>query len=90
MARKFDIPNTYAIDSDTADRIAAHSLMFFYNCIVEDMDKFMLYQKGHPDDYERNVRLREAFELVLDFYGHSLYNTSIAKEKSNGQESDGS
>lgn len=90
MNRKYSIPKKYEIDSDTADRIAAHSLMFFYNTIVEDMDRFMLYQKGHPDDYERNARLREAFELVLDFYGHSLYNTSIAKEKSNGQESNGS
>ena len=90
MDRKYSIPKKYEIDSDTADQIAIHSLKFFYNCCIEDMDRFMLYQEGHPDDYERNVRLREAFELVLDFYGHSLYNKSIAKEKSNGQESNGS
>ena len=73
MTRKYDIPEKFEIDSDIADRLAIQSLKQHYNYTVGDMDEFVLHQKGHPDDYERNVKLKEALEIVLDFYGHSIY-----------------
>jgi hypothetical protein len=69
MTRKYDIPKTFEIDSETADRIAMHSLKQHYNYAVEDLDNFVLHQKGHPDDYDRNLRLKHAFEIVLNYYG---------------------
>jgi len=49
--------------------MAIHSLKEHYNYTVEDMDNFVLHQKGHPDDYERNIELKSAFKIVLDYYG---------------------
>ncbi len=69
MARKYDIPKTFEIDSDTADRIAMHSLKEHYNYTVDDMDNFVLHAIGHPEDYDRNVKLKHALEIVLDYYG---------------------
>ena len=69
MARKFEVSKTFEIDSDLADRIAIQSMKQHYNYALQDMDEFVLHQKGHPDDYERNVKLKEAFEIVLDYYG---------------------
>ena len=69
MARKFDIPKTFEIDSDTADRLAIQSLKQHYNYALEDMDAFVLHQKGHPEDYDRNLKLKNALEIVLDYYG---------------------
>ena len=69
MARKYDIPKTFEIDSEVADRIAMHSLKQHYNYAVEDLDNFVLHQKGHPDDYDRNLRIKHAFKIVLDYYG---------------------
>lgn len=68
MSRKFDIPKTFEIDFDTADRIAAQSLKQHYNYIVDDIDDFVLHQKGHPDDYEWKTKLKKALEIVLDYY----------------------
>jgi hypothetical protein len=45
------------------------SLKQHYNYAVDDLDNFVLYQKGHPEDYDRNLRLKHAFEIVLDYYG---------------------
>jgi hypothetical protein len=73
MPRKFPVADKFEIDSNVADEIAIQSLKQFYNYTVTDMDDFVLHQKGHPEDYERNVKLKEALEIVLDFYGHSLY-----------------
>ena len=69
MTRKYDIPEKFELDFDTADRIAIQSMKQHYNYALQDMDEFVLHQKGHPDDYERNVKLKEAFEIVLDYYG---------------------
>ena len=69
MTRKFDVPKKFEIDSEIADRIAMQSLKQHYNMAVDDMDNFVLHQKGHPDDYDRNLRLKHAFEIVLDYYG---------------------
>jgi len=69
MARKYNIPKTFEIDSDTADRLAIQSLKQHYNYTVEDLDDFVLHQKGHPDDYDRNIKLKHAFQIVLDYYG---------------------
>ena len=69
MARKYDIPKTYEIDSEIVDRMAIHSLKDHYNMTVKSMDDFVLHQKGHPDDYEYNTKLRDAFQIVLDYYG---------------------
>ena len=69
MTRKYDIPKTFEIDTETADRIAMQSLKQHYNYALEDMDNFVLHQKGHPDDYERNTELKKALEIVLDYYG---------------------
>jgi hypothetical protein len=69
MKRKYDIPKTYELDSEVVDRMAIHSLKDHYNMLVGEMDNFVLHQKGHPDDYERNTELRKALEIVLDYYG---------------------
>ena len=69
MARKYNIPKTFEIDTETADRIAMQSLKQHYNYALEDMDDFVLHQKGHPEDYDRNVKLKHALEIVLDYYG---------------------
>ena len=69
MKRKYDITKTYELDSEVVDRMAIHSLKDHYNMIVGEMDNFVLHQKGHPDDYERNTELRKALEIVLDYYG---------------------
>jgi hypothetical protein len=69
MTRKYDVPKTYEIDSEIVDRMAVHSIKDHYNMIVDELDNFVLHQKGHPDDYDRNTELRHAFELVLDYYG---------------------
>lgn len=69
MTRKYNVPKTFEIDSEIADLIAARSLKQHYNYAVEDMDNFVLHQKGHPEDYDRNLKLKEAFKLVLDYYG---------------------
>lgn len=69
MTRKYDVAKTFEVDSEIADQLAIHSLKQHYNYAVEDMDNFVLYQKGHPDDYDRNLKLKEAFKLVLDYYG---------------------
>ena len=69
MTRKYDIPKTFEIDSEIADRIAMQRLKQHYNYALEDMDNFVLHQKGHPEDYDRNVKLKHALEIVLDYYG---------------------
>lgn len=69
IMRKFDIPNTFELDSEIADRIAMQSLKQHYNYALQDMDNFVLHQKGHPEDYNRNVKLKHALEIVLDYYG---------------------
>jgi len=69
MKRKFDTPKTYELDSEVVDQMAIHSLKQHYNYTVEDMDNFVLHQKGHPDDYGRNTELKRALEIVLDYYG---------------------
>ena len=70
MARKFDTTEAFQLDFETADRIAIESMKQHYNYTVEDLDNFVLHQKGHPDDYERNTELKKAFEIVLDYYGN--------------------
>lgn len=70
MTRKFNVPAKFELDSELADRIAMQSLKQHYNMAVDDMDNFVLHQKGHPDDYDRNLRLKHAFEIVLDYYGN--------------------
>ena len=70
MSRKFEVSKTFEIDSDTADSIAIQSMKQHYNYALSDLDDFVLHQKGHPDDYERNTELKKAFEIVLDYYGN--------------------
>lgn len=69
MTRKYDVAKTFEIDSEIADLIAARSLKQHYNYAVEDMDNFVLHQKGRPEDYEHNIELKKALEIVLDYYG---------------------
>lgn len=71
MKRKFDIPANFLVDSNLVDRMAVYSLKDHYNMTVESLDEFVLHQKGHPDDYDRNLKLKAAFKLVLDYYGES-------------------
>lgn len=70
MSRKYNPSKRFEIDSDTADRLAIQSLQQHYDYTVEDMDNFVLHQKGHPEDYDRNVELKHALEIVLDYYGN--------------------
>ena len=69
MTRKYDIPKTFELDTEIVDLIAAQSLKDHYNMAVESMDDFVLHQKGHTDDYEYNTKLRDALQIVLDYYG---------------------
>ena len=69
MARKYGIPKTYELDFEIVDRMAVHSLKDHYNMTVESLDEFVLHQKGHPDDYDRNTELKKALKIVLDYYG---------------------
>ena len=69
MKRKYDIPKKYELDCETVDQMAIHSLKEHYNYTVEFMDDFVLHQKGHPDDYEKNTELKKALKIVLDYYG---------------------
>ena len=69
MKRRYDLPKKYELDCETVDQMAIHSLKEHYNYTVEFMDDFVLHQKGHSDDYERNIELRNAFKIVLDYYG---------------------
>jgi hypothetical protein len=69
MARKYEVSKTFEIDSELADRLAIQSLRQHYNYTVDDLDEFVLHQKGHPEDYDRNLRLKHALEIVLDYYG---------------------
>ena len=70
MSRKFDVSTTFEIDNETADRIATQSLKQHYNYAVQDIDDFVLHQKGHPDDYVLKTKLKAALEIVLDYYGN--------------------
>ena len=70
MSRKFKVSKTFEIDFDTADRLAIQSMKQHYNYTLSDLDDFVLHQKGHPDDYDRNLRLKHALEIVLDYYGN--------------------
>ena len=69
MTRKYDNPKTFELDAEIVDLMAVHSLKDHYNMSVETMDDFVLHQKGHPDDYEYHIKLRDAFKIVLDYYG---------------------
>jgi len=69
MKRKFNIPDNFLVDSELIDRMAVYAIKWHYNSIVEDMDDFVLHQRGHPDDYERNVKLKEQFRAVLEYWG---------------------
>lgn len=69
MSRKYQVPRTFEIDSEIVDLITAQSLKQHYNYTIEDLDNFVLYQKGHPEDYDRNLKLKHALEIVLDYYG---------------------
>jgi len=68
MTRKYDIPKTFELDTEIVDLIAAQSLKDHYNMAVDSMDNFVLHQKGHPDDYEYYTKLKNALEIVLDYY----------------------
>ena len=72
MKRKFDIPKQFEVDGEAVDRMAAYALKWHYNTIVEEMDDFVMYQRGHPDDYERNHKMREHFRAVLEYWGEIL------------------
>ena len=72
MARKYEVSKTFEIDSELADRIAMQSLKQHYNYMVDSIDEFVLHQKGHPDDYEYNIKLKDALTFVLDYYGERI------------------
>ena len=69
MSRKYEVSKTFEIDSEVADKLAIQSMKQHYNYTISDLDDFVLHQKGHPDDYDRNLRLKHALEIVLDYYG---------------------
>jgi hypothetical protein len=72
MKRKYDIPKSFDIDGELVDRMAVYALKWHYNAAVEDMDNFVLHQRGHPDDYERNLKLKEHFAAILKYWGESV------------------
>ena len=67
--RKYKIAKQYSVGCDIVDQMAVHSLKDHYNMIVDELDNFVLHQKGHPDDYDHNTELRNALKIVLDYYG---------------------
>lgn len=69
MKRKYDIPNHFVVDGELIDRMAVYAIKWHYNTIMEEMDNFVLHQRGHPDDYEHNVKLKEHFRAVLRYLG---------------------
>lgn len=72
MKRKFDIPDHFLVDSELIDRMAVYAIKWHYNAIIDEMDDFVLYQRGNPDDYERNVKLKQHFREVLGYWGEKL------------------
>ena len=72
MARKFKVDRKIELDNELVDNIGKVSLQEHYNYIVDSIDEFVLHQKGHPIDYEYNVKLKDALALVLDYYGERL------------------
>jgi hypothetical protein len=69
MKRKFDIPDNFLVDSELVDRMAVYAIKWHYNSIVKDMDDFVLHQRGHPDDYKHNMKMKEHFQAVLEYWG---------------------
>lgn len=72
MKRKFDIPDHFLVDSELIDRMAVYAIKWHYNAIIEEMDDFVLRQRGNPDDYERNAKLKQHFREVLEYWGEKL------------------
>lgn len=71
MKRKYEIPEAFAVNGELIDRMALYALKWHYNSIIDDMDLFVLHQHGRPEDYERNVKLKEHFKAVLDYWGET-------------------
>lgn len=63
-------PTGFYLDSDIVDSIALRSLRWHLAAILSDMEEFENHDKGHPDDYDRNISLKHHFEKVLDYYGN--------------------
>lgn len=68
-ARKFKVDRKAELDTELLDNICMISLQEHYNYTVDNIDEFILHQKGHPDDYQYNVKLKDALTFVLDYYG---------------------
>ena len=72
MARKFKVDRKVEFDSEVIDYIGKVSLQEHYNYMIDSIDEFVLQQKGHPDDYEYNIKLKDALTFVLDYYGERI------------------
>ena len=72
MARKFKVDRKVEFDTEVIDYIGKISLQEHYNYMVDSIDEFILHQKGHPDDYEYNIKLKDALTFVLDYYGERI------------------
>lgn len=56
--------------TEIGDMIACQSLKWHYKHILEEIDMFVKDDKGHPDDFQYNMRLKNHLEEVLKYYGH--------------------
>ena len=72
MARKFKVDRKVEFDNEVIDYIGKVSLQEHYNYMVDSIVEFVLHQKGHPDDYEYNIKLKDALTFVLDYYGERI------------------
>ena len=60
----------FYLDSRVVDEIAIRSLRWHYAAILQDIEEFEKYGKGHPEDFHRNIGLKTYFEKVLEYYGN--------------------
>ena len=56
--------------TEIGDMIARESLKWHYKHILEEIDMFVYNDKGHPDDFQNNMRLKNHLEEVLKYYGN--------------------
>lgn len=63
-------PSGVYLDSEVVDSIALRSLRWHYWSILQDIEDFEKNERGHPDDFDRNISLKYHFEKVLEYYGN--------------------
>ena len=63
-------PSGFYVDSEIVDSMTLRSLRWHYWSILQDIEDFEKNERGHPDDFDRNISLKYHFEKVLEYYGN--------------------